>query len=114
LDPVFDIWLRRHKLSDEIYDTRVFLGPNNTYFASSPTWGSRSNLAGYEDLEAEINSRMIRGVYHDDPQTVALGKDGAWVLVGAKGDFVWNLRGNYTRLEQTLAEVGVGIAVSSR
>ncbi|KAK1819516.1 hypothetical protein LTR12_006090 [Friedmanniomyces endolithicus] len=45
----------------------------------------------------------------DDPQLVALGIDGSYVMLGKKGEILWDLKDHYTDLEKVLQESKSGV-----
>ena len=52
------------------------------------------------------------GRWNSDPAKIVLGIDGTYVLVGKKGDVVWDLKGHYGGLDRLLMESKFGVKVS--
>jgi len=49
------------------------------------------------------------GRWNSDPAKIVLGVDGTYVLVGKKGDVVWDLKGHYGGLDRLLMESKFGV-----
>jgi hypothetical protein len=108
LEPSLERWLKKDA---HIKGTRVYLGLHNAYFAHSPGKGTATNWGGRLDLQKEYRARLSDGCWTRDPTIVAFGWDGAWIVVGSKGDFVWDLKGHYKKLEEILNAAEYGIEV---
>jgi hypothetical protein len=89
------------------------LGPGGAYYVSSPGIGqARSGLDSR--LEREILRRLNEEkLFVGDPASVTLGIKGSYVLVGKKGDIFWDLKGEYTRLDNMLQSSEVGVEAST-
>ena len=88
----------------------VTFGPECSYYARSPQAARWHDLPS--DLDKEIRGKKIHG---DDgaPDSVALGKDGAWAAVWPDGTCTWNLVKDYVSVHNALrANEQKGIAVS--
>jgi hypothetical protein len=88
------------------------LGPNGSFYINNSATGQHHyNLD--PSLERELDERLdASGKWPWDPAQVTLGLDGAFVLVGKKGDLFWDLKGKYVSMEKKLQETKQGVQVS--
>lgn len=80
------------------------LGPNGAFYINNSGSGQYHRKLD-PSLQKELDRRVNEeGLWPYDPTHVALGLDGAFVLVGKKGDLFWDLKGKYAFLEKKLQE----------
>jgi len=88
------------------------LGLHGSNFVYAPSAGWSTDMTANPDLHKERISRLGDGeAWNRDLKHIAFGMGGAWVLVGSKGDFVWDLKGLYPWLEKFLTNATCGIEV---
>ena len=85
-------------VSNDIRTTCVALGPNGSYFAQD------KNKIAWANLPNDL-VQAIEGRNNTDPRIVALGIDGAFVLINKNGSGTWNLKGRYPELEKKFKEL---------
>ena len=87
----------------------VTFGHGSSYYARSP------QAARWHDIPSDLENEIREKTVHSDdsaPDSVALGKDGAWVAVWPDGTCNWNLGKNYIAVHKALREEGhKGISV---
>lgn len=93
----------------ELSSFHVSLGPNGSFYINSNRGQYQSSLDA--TLDKEITERLSDDKYVHDPVNVALGVDGSYVLVGSKGDIMWDLKGQYWSLEEELQNAKFGVRV---
>lgn len=87
----------------------VSLGPSGSFYINSNRGQYRGSLDNR--LNQEITERVLDGHHVGDPVSVALGVDGSYVLVGSKGDTMWDLKGQYGSLDEQLQNAKFGVRV---
>ena len=95
----------------ELSSFQVSLGPNGSFYVRS----NKGELwDGLDDkLVKELNQRLTpEGAYANDPLGVELGVDGSYVILGGKGDIMWDLKGQYGTLDEELQSAQSALAVS--
>ena len=95
-------WLRlKASKTRDMSQTRVYLGPNASYFAVSPVGGSTwasipARLEALIDLEQPART----------PSLIALGVEGTWFALWQDGSCSCNLDVEYPNLERLLRRHG--------
>lgn len=95
----------------ELSSLHVSLGPSGSFYINSNRGQYQMGLDGR--LDQEITERLSDDKYVRDPVNVALGVDGSYVLVGSKGDIMWDLKGQYGSLDEELQNAKFGVRVST-
>ncbi|KAK1056461.1 hypothetical protein LTR74_014877 [Friedmanniomyces endolithicus] len=107
------------KGKDEWLESRDFskihcsLARNGSYYFNNNS-GATAKIAQSRNgldvrLGKEISSKLEDGKFVQDPQLVALGIDGSYVMLGKKGEILWDLKDHYTDLEKVLQESKSGV-----
>ena len=110
--PVLESYLAGKFKEEKIkYDSmHVSLGPNGSFYINSSVGQHQNGLD--PKLQKELDGRLTpEGLWPWDPAQVALGVEGSYVLVGKKGDIMWDLKGHYASLETKLQEAKLGVKV---
>ena len=102
-------WLRLHASKHwDMSQTRVFLGPNGSYFAVSPAGG-----AVWASIPARLEALIDLNQPGRTPTLVALGVKGTWFALWQDGSSSCNLDSEYQKLEDLLRRHGKsGVKVS--
>jgi hypothetical protein len=88
------------------------LGTEGQFYINNPGCG-QYKLFHDQNLERDLTQRLdANGQWSSDPVKVTLGINGAYVVVGKKGDVFWDLKGHYGGLDKLLMEAKYGVQVS--
>ncbi|KAK0906114.1 hypothetical protein LTR02_006142 [Friedmanniomyces endolithicus] len=107
------------KGKDEWLENRDFskihcsLARNGAYYFNNNS-GATAKIAQSRNgldvrLGKEISSKLEDSKFVQDPQLVALGIDGSYVMLGTNGEILWDLKDHYTDLEKVLLESKSGV-----
>jgi hypothetical protein len=91
---------------------RCSLGIPPTFYMNASGVGQYKSF-NEKALREECKSRLEDASWVRDPAYVSLGIDHSWVLLGKKGDLLWDLKGHYTDLDKALQETTIGVRVST-
>ncbi|KAL9064741.1 MAG: hypothetical protein Q9161_008670 [Pseudevernia consocians] len=95
-------WLRLHASKHwDMSQTKVFLGPNGSYFAVSPAGG-----AVWASIPARLEALIDLNQPGRTPTLVALGVKGTWFALWQDGSSSCNLDSEYQKLEDLLRRHG--------
>ncbi|TKA63819.1 hypothetical protein B0A55_10019 [Friedmanniomyces simplex] len=89
------------------------LGQNGSYYFNNKLSTAAKVGQSRDGLDVRLGKEITRRLedqrFAQDPQQVALGIGGSYVLVGKNGDIFWDLKDHYADLETILQEAKSGV-----